>query len=396
MHLEYKAEFDSRAQSRDVPPDVSLIVPAYNVAHYVEECLTSAFAALHGILAEVIIVNDGSTDGTHDVIMSVLARNWPCELLYIKQKNAGVSAARNLGLNLAKGEYIGFLDSDDLLMAGVVKDAVDFARHNACDVVMGRTLVFDSKTHDVYPFYDDWAWDRLLGGSVSKVVSRHGNPDLFYLEPNPNYRLISRKLFESGRLRFPEGRFFEDPPVHYEMLASSTRVGLMDIPYYWYRVARPGKTTADRSRKRFDILAVAAETIEKLASAELTDREGAAVLYGLIRIAWWCGTMLPSDLRHEFYGKACEIFSSMPPSAWVAAYPGQKLPEDIYYLIGSALLSGDRSRLIGLAAGRKDPVRSAYLLLRAGRLDLLMARAKRILVNFIDRRQLSGLISWGR
>ena len=106
--------------------------------------------------------------------------------------------------------------------------------------------------------------------------------------------------------------------------------------------------------------------------------------------------MLPSDLRHEFYGKACEIFSSMPPSAWVVAYPAQKLPEDIYYLIGSALLSGDRSRLIGLAAGRKDPVRSAYLLLRAGRLDLLMARAKRILVNFIDRRQLSGLISWGR
>jgi glycosyltransferase involved in cell wall biosynthesis len=377
--------YDSRQKPTACPPDVTLIIPVFNVDAYVEQCLASVFSAAGRLNIELIIIDDGAEDASAVVIKQVLEQRQPTGTLFLTKANEGISATRNLGVKLSTGRYIGFLDSDDLLTAGAIEQAWYFAEDNNCDVVLGRSQVFDSKAHYVFPFYDDWAWCRLLAGSSSRVVSTHEEPALFYLEPNSNYRLIKRELFAEGHLEFPLGLVFEDPPVHYKMLAKSSRVGLMNYPYYWYRVSRPGKITAERSLRRYHILDVSSQTLAELPAFNLTAAEGAAVLYGLIRIAWWCGTMMHPEHRPEFYEKACRIFSNEVPQGWVSAYPNQLLPDDLHYLVGSALLSGDADRLINLSYGRKQPVRSAYLLLKMGRMDLIINRL-RVIVGQSSRR----------
>jgi glycosyltransferase involved in cell wall biosynthesis len=363
-------------------PDVTIIIPAYNVAEYVVECICSALSACEGLSSEIIIINDGSKDETHDVIMAFLGIRKPPVTRYYMQENAGISAVRNAGVRLSSGKFISFLDSDDLLSGLAITKAYDFAVENNCDLVFGRSIVFDSKTHNVHPFYDDWAWRNLLNGRSSRVISRGQDPSIFFLEPNPCYRLVRRELFSGGQLDFPVGRFFEDPPVHYKMLALSSRVGLIDIPYYWYRIGRPGKTTTDRSMRRYHIIDVADETLKTLPKMDLSVQEGAAVVYGLTRITWWCGSMVQPVQRNDFFEKACLVFARETPIPWAKYFFVQQLPEDFSYIVGGALLEGNKDRLVDLSYGRKQPLTTALTLLKKGRLDLIRKRIVNIKHGF--------------
>lgn len=89
-------------------PLISCIVPVFNSERYLREALDSIFAQTHPRF-EVIVVDDGSTDGTATVVSS-----YGSEIRYVRQGNAGPAAARNLGLNIGRGDYVAFLDADDL------------------------------------------------------------------------------------------------------------------------------------------------------------------------------------------------------------------------------------------------------------------------------------------
>ena len=147
----YKVIHDSRSGGGQ-SPDVSLIVPVYNVLPYLEECLAGVFATIATVNLEVIIIDDGSTDGSGQRVEALLAQYKPANVLHLRQHNQGLSAVRNLGVSLATGDYIGFLDSDDLISVGAMRCMLDFARENDCDVVLGKSLVFDSKSDSVTPF----------------------------------------------------------------------------------------------------------------------------------------------------------------------------------------------------------------------------------------------------
>ncbi len=371
----YKVIHDSRvAESHSA--EVSLIIPVYNVAPYLEECLAGVFAMTATVRLEIIIIDDGSTDGSGQRVSDLLAKHLPAGVLYARQHNQGLSAVRNLGVSLASGNYIGFLDSDDLMSVGAMRCMLDFARENDCDVMLGRSVVFDSKSDSVTPFYDEWVWWRLLGHSPSRVISRHEEPTLFLLEPNANYRLVRRDFFIRNGLHYPVGKLFEDPPVHYKMLAMSARTGLLDVTYYWYRVNRPGKITAERSQRRFDILDVAREVFDTLGNMHVTPEEGAAILYGLTRIVWWCGTMTLPKQRSDYFEQACTTFKGYAPVAWVNRFGLLRFPDEILHLVLGAIMRGDVDRLVRLSFGQRAPIKSFFFLLKIGRKDLVVRRLK--------------------
>lgn len=91
---------------------ISVIVPSYNAEKYIAETLDCLLAQTLGDI-EIIAVNDGSTDSTPDIIDAYAAKD--CRVIRVDQPNGGVSSARNNGLERARGEYVLFLDSDDLL-----------------------------------------------------------------------------------------------------------------------------------------------------------------------------------------------------------------------------------------------------------------------------------------
>lgn len=194
----------------DISTDISVIVPVYNVQSYVGACLESILAQDVPATMEVIVVVDGSTDGSEAIARDAAARDG--RLRVIVQSNLGLSAARNTGIAAARGRWIAFVDSDDMLAAGHLAALVERMRVGDCDIVGSRW----TKMHE--------------DGSIGELGERKRT----YMAPWG--RLYHRRVWE--RLRFPVGCWYEDlvtpcciQPLFHEVL--------IDDAGYLYR-SRPG------------------------------------------------------------------------------------------------------------------------------------------------------------
>ncbi len=124
-------------------PRVSIIVPCYNAERYLDEALDSACAQTCADV-EIIAVDDGSTDGTRGILHARARRD--SRFVVLAQPNQGESAARNAGLRYARGEFICFLDADDVLLPGKIERQAAFLdRTPGCDLVYSDFLMADSK-----------------------------------------------------------------------------------------------------------------------------------------------------------------------------------------------------------------------------------------------------------
>ena len=123
---------------------LSVIVPVYNTEEYLKECIDSILNQTLD-LYEVIIVDDGSTDGSLDIINGYV-ENYS-NVHAISQKNCGLGAARNMGLRIAKGEYIYFIDSDDILEKNALEHCYNLAYKNKLDMLIFESDIFESVVH---------------------------------------------------------------------------------------------------------------------------------------------------------------------------------------------------------------------------------------------------------
>lgn len=144
-------------------PTVSVIIPAYNVEPYIAETLSSLFAQTYQDF-EAILINDGSTDGTETATAPFCER-----LVYIRQENQGVMAARNTGLRAARGRYIALLDSDDLLLPRFLEVLVGMLETDPSlsaaypNAYFFGSPNFDGKLHqEVFPVAEPVTFDRVL------------------------------------------------------------------------------------------------------------------------------------------------------------------------------------------------------------------------------------------
>ena len=113
----------------DIAPLVSIIVPIYNVEQYVNRCVDSILAQTYSNI-EVILIDDGSTDKSRERI-SVYNNDPRCKVVY--KDNGGASSARNVGISLASGEYIYFIDADDYIVESAIELLVDTMTRTRAD-----------------------------------------------------------------------------------------------------------------------------------------------------------------------------------------------------------------------------------------------------------------------
>ena len=124
--------------------DVSVIIPVYNVEKYIKRCLDSLVnQTLENI--EFILVDDGSPDGSAEIIKEY-ADKFPNKIVYLYQDNAGQGAARNAGYRIAKGKYIGYVDSDDYVDTNMFKKLYDKAKEDNSDMVICGCYNVDEET----------------------------------------------------------------------------------------------------------------------------------------------------------------------------------------------------------------------------------------------------------
>lgn len=227
-------------------PDVSVVIPAFNVESFVRECVLSV-QRQDGVSLEIIAVDDGSTDATGD-ILDILAAADP-RITVVHQANAGLSMARNAGIAVAKGRYLAFLDSDDRWLPGGLAGLVERADADALDA-----LLFDGESFRD-PGVDEKTWARFADyykrpEGFETVTT---GPELLtamvglHYRPNAYLYLLRRDFVEDAGLRFYPGITHEDNLFTFSMLIAAGRAAHTPVLLYDRRV-RPGSIMTAGSR----------------------------------------------------------------------------------------------------------------------------------------------------
>ncbi len=203
---------------------VSVITPVYNVEDYIEETLVSLTCQTLDNL-ELIMIDDGSSDRSPEIIEAYA--NKYHNIVFIKQENAGPSVARNRGLEVARGEFISFVDSDDILPLDALETTYKAALKQNADVITGASLSFNSK--------ETW----FIGSHLNNGVYRPGeknfvyNPELVY-SLGPCNKLYRKSIIKD--LRFPiDIKVTEDQPFVIEALLRANKIYTVDKIIYNYR-----------------------------------------------------------------------------------------------------------------------------------------------------------------
>ncbi|TDC58037.1 CDP-glycerol:glycerophosphate glycerophosphotransferase [Actinomadura sp. KC345] len=227
---------------------LSVIVPVHKVQGYIRQCLDSILDPDLPNL-EVIAVDDHSPDGCGEILDEFAERDSRVRVRHLEE-NVGLGHARNIGLDMATGDYVWFFDSDDYATEGAVRAIVERLEETRPDV-----LVFD---------YARAYWNgRVKRSIINHLFREPPAPDVFTLEERPSVlemmmtawnKAIRREFLLDLGLRF-SGGFYEDLNVTYPILMAAERLSLLDRVCYIYRQRRRGAITRTTGAKHFDAFA---------------------------------------------------------------------------------------------------------------------------------------------
>ena len=221
---------------------VSVVVPVYNVEKYLRDCLDSIIQQTYKNL-DIILVDDGSPD-TCGQICDEYARNDTRITVYHKE-NGGLSDARNYGIARAHGDFLMFVDSDDVIAPNLVAETLRLIHKYDADVVMTGTNIFSTSP--------DWSSDSESG---ERCVSPHDAfREAFYqrdFDHGAWAKLYRREIWADTE--FPKGMYYEDAFTTYKIFFRSSRIALTYKKLYGYRM-RPGSIMkADVSPKMLHVI----------------------------------------------------------------------------------------------------------------------------------------------
>ena len=225
--------------------DVSIIIPVYNVQEYLATCLDSVIKQTIKE-KEIIIVNDGSTDGCYE-ILTKYKKEFP-ELIIINQENRGISETRNAGLRAATGEFVAFVDSDDFIEVNMFEKMYSVAKRENVDVVICDYILYNDIT-DKQKSNENISDKEIIAKCISdkyiiEGIDKEGHIDkiealkMFLLNDIKAYvwnKLHKRELFTENNILFPDFKVCEDTPVGFLLLAGSNKIYSMGEPLYYYR-----------------------------------------------------------------------------------------------------------------------------------------------------------------
>lgn len=204
-------------------PLISIIVPVYNVEQYLQRCLNSIINQTYKNL-EIILVDDGSPDQCPQICDDYAAKD--NRIRVIHKANGGLSDARNVGLDICKGDYVSFVDSDDWIDANYVKTLFDLLTETKTDIAIGNFFKTDgSKKNPTFPIQH-----RTLKPTEAIICCTRGNTPAFAISCS---KLYKKELFDN--LRFPVGKYHEDEFTTYLLFYKSTSVAYTSqVLYYYY------------------------------------------------------------------------------------------------------------------------------------------------------------------
>lgn len=213
---------------------ISIIIPIYNSEKYIKECLDSLVnQSLSDI--EIICVNDGSTDNTL-FILNKFAQN-DSRVKIISQENSGQGKARNIGIDVAKGEYISFIDSDDFVDKDFCLKMYNRAHEDATDITMCCVQLFDNQNNCNLPDEEICLLKPFVNEFEDKCFSFEDTKQYYF---DRIYGIAANKIFRTAflkenNLKFPENIKAEDYLFFYNYWIKVERANICYEKLYYYR-----------------------------------------------------------------------------------------------------------------------------------------------------------------
>lgn len=219
---------------------ISIIVPVYNVEKYLGKCIDSILKQTYTNI-EIILVDDGSTDNSGKICDSYAKKDK--RLIVIHKENGGQSSARNLAIDVAKGDFIGFVDSDDFIINNMYEKLYsNLIKYNADISICSYTEVDESgnvnkpkwkKNENFYKIYNkEEALKELL---IDKYITNHSWNKLY-----------KKELFQD--IRYPQGKVMEDLAIMYKLFEKSNKIIYENVDLYYY-LQRKSSTMNSLSEK---------------------------------------------------------------------------------------------------------------------------------------------------
>ncbi len=220
-------------------PLISVIIPIYKVEDFLDECISSVISQTYKHL-EIILVDDGSPDGCPEMCDKWAEKDRRIKVIH--KANGGLSDARNAGLEIATGEYIAFVDSDDWIQSQMYEKMLLVMQLESADICA-------CNIQSCYPDYEEeWGCKEYIIGNSEQIL------DMLYSDtkyPVSTWnKLYKRECWEN--LRFPKGKICEDAFTTFRLVHSAKRIVQIPEAFYCYRIRPQSIMTSAFSTKRMD------------------------------------------------------------------------------------------------------------------------------------------------
>lgn len=232
---------------------ISVIIPVFNVEKYLSRCLDSVINQTYKNL-DIILIDDGSSDSSGKICEEYKDKD--SRIRVIHQTNSGQAHARNVGINIAKGSYITFIDSDDWIKINFIETLYNYMNLYDIDIVSSRLINSYHKNNKLY-----YISPRKFPTSILNKIE--ALEYLFYrtaITPTPCGRLYKAKLFKN--IRFPENKIFEDFAIIYKIIDASNKILIVEYNGYYYYQRLGSTVNSDFQEKDLVALSFSKEIIQ--------------------------------------------------------------------------------------------------------------------------------------
>ncbi len=289
-------------------PKVSIIIPFNNVESYISECLESVLNQTLSDI-EVICINDASIDGTLDIVKKYADNDSRIKLVELSERK-GQGFARNRGIEIASGEYIGFVDSDDFVKLDMFESLYNLAKENDNDITMCQSLEYDDVTRQYIQsdYYSLLPLMNFYNNVFSAEDSKNVILDINVALWNKIYK--RSYLFGLGE-KFPEGFIYEDLPFFFGTYLPAKRVQIVWKELYVYRVNRKNSTMQQFNNKILDRVPMVSLTYEKMKNTPYLLDMKKSLQGWIINDLFHRYTLLKEHYQKEFFFLMKKVFQNL-------------------------------------------------------------------------------------
>lgn len=297
---------------RDNSIKVSIIIPVYNTSQYLPKCLDSLTNQTLGDI-EIICVNDGSKDNSLKILNKYA--NKDSRIKIISQENQGQSTARNNGILTAKGEFIGFIDSDDFADLTMFEKLYNDAKSKESDISMCSICVLNEKTGMLTTKDPYMNLDLFDESFENKSFDHKQTLDfIFRICVTPWNKIYKRSFLLSNNILFPSNLNYEDNVFFYETFIQAKCISIVKEPLVFYRrESETSYTFGNHDHKKLDFFKVF-EKIEELLKEKgiYNELKDYFLTYKKNTLIYWYKKLNNAKVKQEYYDKLNQQYTELP------------------------------------------------------------------------------------